>query len=184
VKVRALVARWSEYLAAFDAKIAEHDALPAAAPDEARFDPLHRADRFISTSYTPLPPTPAALKAALLVERAAFVARLNQFGADVATVKVKLSDLIADLSALLPVTEFDSDPFVITAEENAVIALRAPSPRPCISSPRRWRTAAAPPATSLRPATPPLSRMLGSRRCRTRRRRCSAPISTSCPSSR
>lgn len=121
-KVQELTDRWSDNLVQFDAKIAAHDALPAGTPDEVRFDMLHEAERFVSTSYTPFPATPAALKATLLGKRAAFVARRDQFAARLITNNPSLGDLLVDVRGLLPVTGFDSEPFAIGDAEDRVIA--------------------------------------------------------------
>lgn len=117
------VVRWDARLAEFDALVTEHDALPAAATDERRFGILHRAERRIATTLTtPIPATPAALRALLPARRAAFVARRDALDAIRNTTRTSVSALLGDVAALLPLDAFDSQPLDYAEEEE--LALR------------------------------------------------------------
>jgi hypothetical protein len=116
-----LTVRWTSQLADFDARIAEHDALPAAAGA----DPLRVlaiAETAISTRpIVPRPPTAAEIRA-LLVEtkRPAFAARRDRFASLQRTARTRVADLMADLRALLPIGDFDPAPYVLTAHDQAI----------------------------------------------------------------
>ena len=107
-QTQALVTRWDGKLADFDALLAQYDVLPAATPDEDRFLLLQQAERRVATTLTtPRPATPAALRALLPTRRAAFVAKRDAFDAARTTTRSSVSLLLADVTALLPVTAFD-----------------------------------------------------------------------------
>ena len=101
-----LVDRWDDRLTAFQAKV---DASHAAATDEEKFALLAQAEQEISTALTsPLPPTPAAFENDLVnVKRPAFVAKQQQFAAVADTHRRRVANLLADVRALLPVSDFD-----------------------------------------------------------------------------
>lgn len=119
--VENLIARWEERLAAFDAAMAEYDALPGDTLDATRFDMLIAAERYVSTQpENPLPATPADFRNLLDTKRDAMQNRLDAFDA-LLSGSHSLSSLIAAVQGLLPVTEFDLDEFPILASEGEVI---------------------------------------------------------------
>jgi hypothetical protein len=105
--------RWTAQLAQFDARIAEHDALPASAADADRFRILAAAESAIRAHpVLPRPSTPAAWRAQLAgPARASFVAHRDRFAALSRTARTRVADLIGDLGALLPIGELDAVPF-------------------------------------------------------------------------
>jgi hypothetical protein len=116
------VVRWDARLAEFDALVAAYDALPASAGDEERFALLQQAERRLSTTLTtPIPATPAALRALLPARRAAFVARRDGLDAIRVTTRTSVSALLADVAALLPLDAFDSQPLDYAEEEDQTI---------------------------------------------------------------
>ena len=105
-----LAARWTKKLADFDARIAD---AAAATGNDAKFAALDLAERAISAKLTvPRPATPAAYRSILVgTKRAAFVAKLNQFKAIATTKRTSVSTLLADVAALLPISQFDVNEF-------------------------------------------------------------------------
>jgi uncharacterized protein YdcH (DUF465 family) len=119
--IAALVDRWTDRLASFDAAMLDYDNLPVATPDAERFDLLIAAERWVSTqAENPLPATPAAMRTLLATKRTAFADRLDQFDA-LLSGSQSLSGLVVSLQALLPIDAFDLDPFPITALEDEII---------------------------------------------------------------
>ena len=116
-----LVARWTERLTAFDAAMAEYDALPGLTLDSERFDLLIAAERYVTTEpENPLPATPVDYRNLLDTKRGAMQDRLDDFDA-LLSGSHPLSSLVAAVQGLLPVSEFDLDDFPITASEDEII---------------------------------------------------------------
>ena len=119
--VENLVARWTERLTAFDAALAEYDALPGTTLDAERFDRLIAAERYVSAApENPLPATPADFRNLLDTRRDAMQDRLDDFDA-LLNGSLALAPLVAAVQALLPVSQFEPDGFPITASEDEVI---------------------------------------------------------------
>jgi hypothetical protein len=118
-----LAARWNDRLDQFDAQIAAHDNLPAAATDQEKFDVLQRAERCISTTpVTPLPAAPVDFKATLLAKRALFASRLLDFSAIQSTHTTSLAELRTDVHRLIagppPLADFDATALTLTEDED------------------------------------------------------------------
>jgi hypothetical protein len=120
--ISGLVTRWQQKLADYDAKIAAYDALPAATTDTVRFQLLSAAELVISTTLDPLPPSPAAMRAALDAKRATFVARLGQFQAILSTGSSSFSAVLAQAQALA-ISDLDSQKFDLSSFGDRVIVL-------------------------------------------------------------
>jgi len=120
---RDLVSRWDEKLNEFNARLNEVSALPVTAIDEEHFALLSQAERTISTERTsPLPATPAAFRNDLVnVKLPAFVAKHDQFANLANTTRTKVSALLADVKALLPVDDFDFEEYSTAAHENEMV---------------------------------------------------------------
>jgi hypothetical protein len=120
-QVDDLVVRWNGRLTEFDALIAEFNALPPTATDEEKFELLQRAERLISTMPTsPLPPTPADFKTALLAKRTDFVNRRNDFNTVLSTSTTQLSTLLGSIEAL-PVSDFDAVEFKLDDAKDRIV---------------------------------------------------------------
>jgi hypothetical protein len=131
-KTAAYVVRWEERLAEHDTLVAQYDALPAATPAEKRFELLQQAERRIATVLTtPRPVTPAALRALLPARRTAFAARRDQLDAVKATTRTSASLLLADVNALLPLTDFDLAELSYTEQEGDAIRFAEDAVRVC-----------------------------------------------------
>ncbi len=113
-QVSGLIARWTQKLSDYDAKIAAYDALPAATSDGDRFTALQSAALVISVVLDPLPALPATLRTALDGKRAAFVARLGQFQAVLTLSTSSFSALLTAVQAI-PVADLDSLPFDLSS---------------------------------------------------------------------
>ena len=115
-----LVDRWDIRITAFQTKRA---AAGAAGTDAEKFDLLAQAELEISTLVTsPLPATPAAFESDLVnVKLPAFVTRRQQFDAIAGTSRRDVSLLLADVHALLPITDFDFIEFDLVEREDQVI---------------------------------------------------------------
>ena len=115
-----LVARWDDKLAEFDAMIA---AAGLAVTDAEKLELLAQAERAVSTIITaPLPATPAAYEADLVtVKKPSFEAKQATFAAFASTNRRGVSELLTDLRAALPITAFDFVPFDLEAREDEII---------------------------------------------------------------
>jgi hypothetical protein len=122
-QARGLVKRWTAQVSEFDARIAEHDALPASASEGERFRVLALAEAAIVTRpAVPRPATSAQLRTQLVeTRRKAYVERRDRFAALKQTTRTRVADLMADVSALLPLTEFDPTPFSLDAHKQAIV---------------------------------------------------------------
>jgi hypothetical protein len=116
----ARVSRWDGKLVEFAARIAD---VGAAVTDEARFELCAQAERTISTRITtPLPATPALfLQSLTLVKRPAFTARRGALEGVSHSSRTTLAQLLGDVQTLLPITDFDIEPFTLTAHEDEMI---------------------------------------------------------------
>lgn len=117
------VAEWDARLVEFDALLAEEAALPLTATDEKRFALLTKAEQAVAAATAAaLPATPAAYRADLVnVKRVDFDNKRGDL-ADVAnTTQTAVSALLTDVSALLPLTQFDSKEFTLTAREDEMV---------------------------------------------------------------
>ena len=117
------MSRWNDKETEFNALIAEEAALPGTATDEERFVLLRRAESAISAiPTTPLPAAPATLRDDLVnVKLPAFIAKRNQFDSVKDTQRTRVSLLLADVKALMPVTDFDPQEFSVAAHENEMV---------------------------------------------------------------
>ncbi len=115
-----LVLRWDAKIATFDARIAD---AAAAVGDEEKFAFLRQAEQAISTATTiPLPASPAAFEATLTgTTLPAFVAKRDEFDAVGATTRTSISQLLADVQGLLPVTPFDFVEFTLAPIEDEMV---------------------------------------------------------------
>lgn len=116
----ALVVRWDAKLVEFNARITDAAAAPT---DEAKFDLLSQAERAISTLMTtPLPATPALYLANLTgVKLPAFNAKRAQFDAIKNSTRTSLAQLLSDVDALLPTSDFDIEAYLLTAHGDEMI---------------------------------------------------------------
>lgn len=110
-QVHALVTRWNAMLADFDARIAAYDALPSATDDADRFKALHAAELVIVAKVDPPPATPVVLRALLDTKRADFNTRRDGFAAVLGAADTKFANFVAAVTGLLPITQFDREPF-------------------------------------------------------------------------
>lgn len=120
--ISGLVSRWQQKLADYDAKITAYDALPPATTDTVRFQLLSAAELVISTSLDPLPPTPAAMRAALDAKRATFVARMAQFQAILATGSSSFATVLGQTQAI-STSDLDSQTFDLSSFGDRAIVL-------------------------------------------------------------
>ncbi|HEX8187999.1 MAG TPA: hypothetical protein VF586_06600 [Pyrinomonadaceae bacterium] len=118
-----LVARWDEKLSTFDDRMTDEGLLPVTAKNLQRVELLRQAERAISTATaTPLPTDPDPYRTDLLnVRRPAFVAKRDQFANLQNTTRRDVSQLLTDVAALLPVTDFDDEAFILTAHEDEMV---------------------------------------------------------------
>jgi hypothetical protein len=115
-----LVQRWDDKLTDFDNLVAQSHTV---ATDKDKFDLLAQAERTISTQATsPLPATPADYETMLTtVKQPAFVAKRDQFDQLNHTHRTKVSLLLADVQALLPITGMDFKEFSLTARGDEMV---------------------------------------------------------------
>jgi hypothetical protein len=119
--ISALVTRWTQKLADYDAKIAAYDALPAATTDTARFQALSAAELDIATTLDPLPADPATMRIALDAKRATFSARLAQFQAVLNAGTTSFATALTNAQAI-PTSDLDSQAFDLsTFQDRAVV---------------------------------------------------------------
>lgn len=115
-----LVARWDDKRAAYDAALA--DAAAASGEGEKLFY-LRRADLAIATDPVAPPPATAAAYLATLtgVQLPAFLAARAGFVALQTTTRTRISDLLDDVAALLPVRPFDVVAYDLGSHEDAIV---------------------------------------------------------------
>jgi hypothetical protein len=124
--VKVAADRMTASLAAANAKIAAFDALPPSATTQQRFALLQQAERLLTTAPTSPPPaTPQQLRTIVVSRRTAFSNRLNALTAIGATTRTTLSGLMADVSAQLPITQFDATGLSLSPVQDAVVAFCA-----------------------------------------------------------
>jgi hypothetical protein len=101
-------ARMARALAAADALIAQEAALPASTPAEDRFRLLQQAERLLTTKpTTPRPATPQQLRTIVKNRRKTFNDKLQKMLGEAKTTQKTLSGLLAQVGALLPLTDLD-----------------------------------------------------------------------------
>jgi hypothetical protein len=124
--VKTAVDRMTASLASANAKLAASDALPSNAPSEQRYALLQQAIRLLTTTPpSPRPPTPQMMRTAVLGRRTMFTERLDKLTAIAQTKQTALSGLLADVSGLLPITQFDATGLTVTPIQDAVLAFCA-----------------------------------------------------------
>ena len=115
----ARVKRWDEKLVEFNARLTDE---AAATTDEARLDFLSQAERAISTIVTAPPPAVAVFRTNLTtVKQPAFVAKRTQLDGVKNSTRTSLRLLLSDVSAVLPISDFDSEPVTLTSHEDEII---------------------------------------------------------------
>ncbi|HEY3726033.1 MAG TPA: hypothetical protein VGL51_02590 [Solirubrobacteraceae bacterium] len=122
-QVRDLTGRWDQRLADFDTQLAAYDALPPATADVDRFKALQTAELLVAARLDPLPADPVTLRSDLDGKRATFAARRDEFQALLTAVLPTFSDALAAVQGLLPVTDFDSQPFDLSDAQNGAVTL-------------------------------------------------------------
>ena len=120
-KTNELVQRWNGRLTDFADAITQFNSLPATATVEEKTQLLQRAESLVSTTLAQPPP---AAPADLDTKRDAFDARRLEFEKIGATKRTRFSDLLADVQALLPITDFDLTEFSTADEEKQVTIFR------------------------------------------------------------
>jgi hypothetical protein len=124
-EIRAFVARCDSRLAAFDAAIADYDALPASTADGARFQALQAAEAQVVAHLDPLPATPAAMRAALPARRAALAAKRAAAATVLGTDHPAFGAALAAADGLLPVDDVDPQPLDFAAFGDRAVTVNA-----------------------------------------------------------
>ncbi|MGJ3250810.1 MAG: hypothetical protein ACFE0J_06730 [Elainellaceae cyanobacterium] len=119
-KVNELVERWQDRLTSFNTFLTTD--YPAATTDEERIALLRQAEGLVSTELTvPLPATPEAYRTAVQAKAVAFETKLNQFRAILDSSNTRLSQLLADITAQLPLDAFEFQGLEVTEEEEEIL---------------------------------------------------------------
>ncbi|WP_447600262.1 hypothetical protein [Nitrospira sp. Nam80] len=120
-KISDRVKQWDDRLARYQSRIDEYDALPASTPEADRFKSLQAAEILISTQLTAPPPANAGdYRVALDGRRTAFETKQTGLLQLINVPRAIVADLLADIQAALPLTDFDAEPFDFTDEEAEV----------------------------------------------------------------
>lgn len=122
VRLDHLAGKWQQKLDLFDQRLTDYDTLPAATSDEERFTALRGVERTVSTDLAPLPATPAQLRTTVVGKRGLFATRHELIADLQQTATTTLSGLLTAVDALLPLTQFDADPFTLDDEKDAIVA--------------------------------------------------------------
>jgi hypothetical protein len=113
-QVRSVVTRWNERLASLDAGLANYRVIAPTLTPEEQLAFLASLDVLIaSVAVTPRPAVPGDYEAALAARRQRFVNKRGRLDALLDTRNRRLSSLVSDVQAELPLTEFDRTPFPI-----------------------------------------------------------------------
>lgn len=119
--VSKLIDSWQTKLDRCDELLIEYAALAVEVSDEEKFTLLRRAETLVSTEASLLPPAPADLETTVDTKRTAFVTRLNEFKNLLQTTGMTLVQLRNDISALLPVSDFDFEEPDFSAIDKEII---------------------------------------------------------------
>ncbi|MEU9338562.1 hypothetical protein AB0D49_36340 [Streptomyces sp. NPDC048290] len=121
--VAVAAARMTESLARADALIETYDDLPPGTPDAQRFSLLEAADQLLTTTpASPRPDTPTRLRTTVALHRLAFDRRLDGLDSVADTRESTLSGLLAEVGALLPLTDLDPIGLDITPYQDRSVA--------------------------------------------------------------
>ncbi|QIG49955.1 hypothetical protein G5V57_20835 [Nordella sp. HKS 07] len=113
-RINVVIARWDDRLARFQAGLAAYNALPAATSDEQRYLALGQLDLLLArVPVSPRPATPLAYRNALPARRDALNAKRLQLRTLLGTNDPRLSKLLTDIQAVLPLTDFDQESFTL-----------------------------------------------------------------------
>lgn len=119
-RIDELVSRWQEQIDHFETIITTD--YPAAATDEDRFALLRQAESLVSTEITvPQPETLTDYLIVVQTKRAGFDSKLTQFQAIQTASNTALSQLLINIQALFPLTNFDAVGLEITDVETEVL---------------------------------------------------------------
>jgi hypothetical protein len=176
-QVRDLDTRWTARLADFDTRITAYDALPPATNDPDRFKALRAAEADVTAQFGPLTATPAALRVQLDAERAAFAARRDQFAAILTMGGSTFKPFLDAVSALLPVTQWDTQPFDVSDYADRAVVFATDLVANLTGHLTAIINAEPPRKRRSTRMTQRARRRRRSRRCRLGRRRCWATIS-------
>jgi hypothetical protein len=120
--VAETAARMSGSLAAADALLAQYDALPRSATDDVRFSLLEQAERLLTTRPVVRPSRPQDLRNTIRnTIRKRFNDRLQALQQEARTRENTLSDLFAEVGALLPLTDFERTGLDLTPFRDRVV---------------------------------------------------------------
>ena len=121
--VVALVKRWDEKLEDYTAKHQAYLNLPAATPNDVRFQALRAMELVVSTTLTPLPATPAALLPLVEAKAQTFMDLRDNFEATTQTADPSFAKLLGSVEVLLPTSAFDTKSFTTTDFEDRVVTI-------------------------------------------------------------
>jgi hypothetical protein len=118
-----LIVRWDKKLQEFTAAMNDEAALPSTTSPGERLAFLASAERAISTVITnPAPTDPVAFRNELLnAKLPPFESKQDQFQALKEITKRKLSELLAEVKALLPIADFDAVEYPIASHEKETV---------------------------------------------------------------
>ena len=117
---------WDDRLLEFNARLTDEAALPATATEEERVALLLQADRAIAAVPTDAPASAAAYRTELeTVKLPAFNTKHAVLAAVKNSTHTRVSALLAEVRALLPLDDFDVVEFSITAHENEFVFFTA-----------------------------------------------------------
>jgi hypothetical protein len=119
-KLAARIRTWNDRLHAYQQRIDDYDAQPAGVAEADRLARLRAADIVISTRLTTPTPASGAYRLALDQRRTAFVAKRDALQTLIDNARATLAELLADIRHQLPLTEFDPDPFDLTADADEI----------------------------------------------------------------
>ncbi|GGU12249.1 hypothetical protein [Streptomyces lateritius] len=118
--------RMGHALAAADALIDAYDQLPSSSTTDERFRLLQQAEWLLTTRpTTPRPAKPAQLRSTVGTTRAAFSTRLQALRALASTTRKTISGLLADVTALLPLSDFDRTGLDLAPFHERIVAFGA-----------------------------------------------------------
>jgi hypothetical protein len=124
-KIRERVQRWNDRLTRYQNKIDAYDVLTAATTEAERIKLLQASEILIRVQLTTrVPATAAAYRNALNARKAAFVNRRDALQDLIDTARPTLAELLADAKALLPLDEFDPDPFDFADQDKEIHRFR------------------------------------------------------------
>jgi hypothetical protein len=125
-QVKALTNRWEARLASFNTQLAEYDALPPETADAVRIERLKDLERLVASVPSGEPPVvPDEYRTVVVTQFDLFADQLMGFQNVLSTSTRSIATLLSQIKALLPMTQFEVEPFELKDTEDRLLTFAA-----------------------------------------------------------